>query len=206
MTTLLQLVLDGPDGACALAMAQELVDLVDALEVGPHLLRAEGPTFLTAVRETSPDRPLIGWAESETEAEALMAVGVEGLTIPATASDEVLSAIIARARRADRRLLLDLLNISDPVAHEARFKRLQPDLLKVPVDVNIQKVVAGLRKLDVSLAFSGDWSVAQVPWLLLYRPVALIAGSAVTSAPEPRRIIEATRARMAVTPMMSSFY
>ena len=206
MTTLLQLVLDGPDGGSALAMAHELVDLVDALEVGPHLLRTEGPTFLTAVRKTSPDRPLIGWAESEAEAEALMAVGVEGLTIPATASDEALSAIIARARRADRRLLLDLLNIADPVAHEARFKRLQPDLLKVPVDVNIQKVLAGLGKLEISLAFSGNWSVAQVPWLLLYRPVALIAGSAVTAAPQPRRIIEATRARMVVTPMMSRFY
>lgn len=206
MTTLLQLVLDGPDRGSALEMARQMADLVDALEVGPRLLRTEGPTFVTAVRDTGPDRPLIAWAESETEAEALMAVGVEGLTIPATASDETLSAIIARGRQADRRLLLDLLNLSDPVAHEARFKTLKPDLLKVPVDANIQKVLAGLRKLEIPLAFSGDWGVAQVPWLLLYRPVALIAGSAVAAAQEPRRIIEAIRARMTVTPMMSGFY
>lgn len=206
MATLLQLVLDGADRGSALEMVRHLADLVDAFEVGPHLLRTHSATFVMAVREASPDRPLICWAESETEAEALVAVGVEGLTIPAIASDEAISAIIARGRQADRRLLLDLLNISDPAAHEARLKRLKPDLLKVPVDVNIRASLAGLRKLEIPLAFSGDWSVAQVPWLLLYRPVALIAGSAVTAVPEPRRIIEAIRARMAVTPMMSRFY
>lgn len=206
MATLLQLVLDGADRGSALEMVRQLADLVDAFEVGPQLLRTHSATFVMAVREASPDRPLICWAESETEAEAVMAVGVEGLTIPAIASDEAISAIIARGRQADRRLLLDLLNIADPAAHEARFKRLKPDLLKVPVDANIRASLAGLRNLEVPLAFSGDWSIAHVPWLLLYRPVALIAGSAVTAAPEPRRIIEAIRARMTVTPMMSRFY
>jgi 3-keto-L-gulonate-6-phosphate decarboxylase len=206
MATLLQLVLDEPDRGSAIEVARQLADLVDALELGPQLLRAEGPHFVTTMRDTAPDRPLICWAESEAEADALMTVGVEGLTIPATASDEALSAIITRAREAGTRLLLDLLSISDPVAHEARFKRLKPDLLKVPMDVNIREALAGLRKLEIPLAFSGDWSVAQVPWLLLYRPVALITGPAVAAAPEARRIVEAIRARMAVTPMMSRFY
>ncbi|MFQ5801975.1 MAG: hypothetical protein ACE5JQ_03645 [Candidatus Methylomirabilales bacterium] len=206
MATLLQLVLDGPDRGNALEVARQLADLVDALELGPQLLRAEGPPFVTAVRDTTPDRPLICWAESEKEADALMAVGVEGLTIPATASDEALSAIITRGRQAGSRLLLDLLRSSDPVEHEARFKRLRPDLLKVPVDVNMREALAGLRRLGIPLAFSGDWSVAQVPWLLLYRPVALITGSAVLAAREPRRIVEAIRARMAVTHMMGRFY
>lgn len=206
MATLLQLVLDGPDRGNALEVARQLADLVDALELGPQLLRAEGPPFVTAVRDTTPDRPLICWAESEKEADALMAVGVEGLTIPATASDEALSAIITRGRQAGSRLLLDLLRSSDPVEHEARFKRLRPDLLKVPVDVNMRETLAGLRRLGIPLAFSGDWSVAQVPWLLLYRPVALITGSAVLAAREPRRIVEAIRARMAVTHMMGRFY
>jgi len=207
MATLLQLVLDGPDRGSALEMVHQLADVVDAFELGPSLLRTDSPTFVMALREASPDRPLVCWAETETEAEALMAVGVEGLTIPATASDEAIAAIIARGRQAERRLLLDLTHISDPAAHEARFKRLKPDLLKVPVDINIRASLAGLRGLEIPLAFSGDWGVPQVPWLLLYRPVALIAGSAaVTAVADPRRAIEAIRARMAVTPMMSRFY
>ncbi|MFB3074534.1 MAG: hypothetical protein ACE1Z6_05065, partial [Candidatus Methylomirabilales bacterium] len=68
------------------------------------------------------------------------------------------------------------------------------------------QALGDVDSLEIPLAFSGDWSVAQVPWLLLYRPVALIIGPAVAAAPEARRIVEAIRARMAVTPMMSRFY
>src|SRR3989304_3792971 len=124
MATLLQLVLDGPDRGGSLEMARQLADLVDAFELGPRLLQAEGPAFVNVLKGTVPDRPVACWAETEAGAQALRAGG----------------------------------------------------------------------------------SVAQVPWLLLYRPVALIAGSQVTAFPEPRRIVEAIRARMTVTPTMSHFY
>ncbi|MEE8229844.1 MAG: hypothetical protein V3R69_08270 [candidate division NC10 bacterium] len=206
MATLLQLVLDEPDRRVVLEMARQLAGLVDAFELGPRLLRAEGPAFVTAVRDTVPDRPLACWAETEREVEALLEVGVEGVTVPASLSDEVLSSVIARGREAGRRILLDLVSVSDPAAQDARLRRLKPDLLKVPVEINIREVLGKLRELEIPLAFSGDWSVAQVPWLLLYRPVALIAGSVVTTAPEPKRIVEAIRARMAIVPTMSHFY
>lgn len=206
MATLLQLALDGPDRAAALEMGRQLVDLVDALELGPRLLRAEGPAFVKAVREAMPGRPVACWAETQAEIDALLEVGVEGLTVPASLSDDALTAIIARGRKAGRRILMDLEDISDPEAEKARLRKLEPDLLKVPVGVNLRERLATLREVDISLAFSGDWGVAQVPWLLLYRPVALIAGSVITAASEPRRIIEAIRARMAITPAMSRFY
>lgn len=206
MATLLQLTLDGPDREAALEMGRQLVDLVDALELGPRLLRAEGPAFVRAVREAMPNRPVACWAETQAETEALLEVGVEGLTVPASLSDDALTGIIARGRKAGRRILMDLEDISDPVAEKARLRKLEPDLLKVPVGVDLRERLATLREVDIFLAFSGDWGVAQVPWLLLYRPVALIAGSVITAASEPRRIIEAIRARMAIAPAMSRFY
>ncbi|MFQ5847121.1 MAG: hypothetical protein ACE5IQ_05525 [Candidatus Methylomirabilales bacterium] len=206
MATLLQVVLDGPERGGALEIACELAGLIDAVELGPRLLRAAGPTVVGMVRDAVPDRPVACWAETEAETEALLEVGVEALTVPASLTDERLSAIIARGRETGRRVLLDLESVSDPAAHEARFRRLQPDLLKVPVEVNFREVVSGLRAQEIPLAFSGDWSVAQVPWLLLYRPIALIAGSVITGTREPRRIVEAIRARMAIAPTMSRFY
>lgn len=206
MATLLQLVLDQPDGGGALEIARQLVDLVDAVELGPRLLRAEGAAFVKAVRDAMPDRPLACWAETEAETEALLEAGVEGLTVPVSLSDEALSALIVRGREAGRRVLLDLLGLADRAVDTERWRVLNPDLLKVPVDVNLREVLERVRALGIPLAFSGDWSVAQVPWLLLYRPVALIAGPVVTGAAEPKRIIEAIRARMAITPTMSRFY
>jgi 3-hexulose-6-phosphate synthase len=206
MATLLQLVLDTPDGDGALMMARQLAGLVEAVELGPRLLRAEGAAFVEAVRKTMPDRPVACWAESEAEAEALLEAGVEGLTVPASLSDEMVSALIARGRKAGRRVLLDLLRLSDRAVEGDRWKVLKPDLLKIPVEVNLREVLARLREQEIPLAFSGDWSVAQVPWLLMYRPVALVAGSIVTGAPEPRRIVDAIRARMAIAPTMARFY
>src|SRR3989304_3526551 len=60
--------------------------------------------------------------------------------------------------------------LADPVAKQARFRRLKPDLVKIPVMVNLRGVMAELRDLEIPVAFSAGWSVAQVPWLLLYRP------------------------------------
>jgi 3-keto-L-gulonate-6-phosphate decarboxylase len=206
MATLLQLVLDRPDGGEVLEIARQLVGLVDAVELGPRLLRAEGAAFVKAVRDAMPDRPVACWAETEAETEALLAAGVEGLTVPVSLSDEALSALIVRGRAAGRRVLLDLLSLSDRAVEEERWRTLNPDLLKVPMDVNLREVLGRMRALEIPLAFSGDWSVAHVPWLLLYRPVALIAGPVVTGASEPKRIVEAIRARMAITPTMSRFY
>lgn len=206
MATLLQLVLDRPDGGGALEIARQLGGLVDAVELGPRLLRAEGAAFVKAVRDAIPGRPVACWAETEAETEALLEAGVEGLTVPVSLSDEALSALVIRAREAGRRVLLDLLSLSDRAVEEERWRALNPDLLKVPVDVNLREVLERVRALEIPLAFSGDWSVAQVPWLLLYRPVALIAGPVVTGASEPKRIVEAIRARMAITPTMSRFY
>lgn len=206
MATLLQLVLDQPDGGGALEIARQLVGLVDAVELGPRLLRAEGTAFVKAVREAMPDRPVACWAETEAETEALLEAGVEGLTVPVSLSDEAVSALIVRGREAGRRVLLDLLSLADEAVEAERWRALNPDLLKVPVDMNLREVLEQVRALGIPLAFSGDWSVAQVPWLLLYRPVALIAGPVVTGASEPKRIVEAIRARMAITPTMSRFY
>ncbi len=206
MTTLLQLALDGLDREAALEMGRQLVDIVDALELGPQLLRDDGPAFVRAVRDALPDRPVACWAETEAETEALLEVGIEGLTVPASLADDALTAIIARGRKAGRRILLDLEGVSDLVAQRVRLRKLEPDLLKVPVEVDFRERLSKLREVDISLAFSGKWGVAQVPWLLLYRPVALIAGSVITAAPEPRRIVEAIRARMAIATAMSRFY
>src|SRR3990172_3003998 len=82
MATLLQLVLDGPDRGGSLEMARQLADLVDAFELGPRLLQAEGPAFVNVLKGTVPDRPVACWAETEADAQALLEVGVEGLTAP----------------------------------------------------------------------------------------------------------------------------
>jgi 3-keto-L-gulonate-6-phosphate decarboxylase len=179
---------------------------VDAFELGPRLLQSEGPAFVNVLKNAVPDRPVACWAGTEADTQALIEVGVEGLTVPASLSDEVLSAIVSRCRHAGRRMLLDYGSVADPAAEQARVRRLKPDLVKIPVTVNLREIMTGLRDLEVPVAFGGGWSVAQVPWLLLYRPVALIAGSVVTAVPEPRRIVESIRARMTVTPTMSHFY
>ncbi len=205
MATLLQLVLDGPEGGALLGIAREVADLVDAVELGPRVLRAEGTAFVDAMRNAMPNRPLACWAESEAEAEGLLQAGVEGLTVPVSLSDDVLFALIARGRNAGRRVLLDLLSLSGRAIEAERWRSLKPDLFKVPVEANLREIVGTLRGLEIPLAFSGDWNVAQVPWLLLYRPVALIAGPVVIGT-EPKRIVEAIRARMAIAPAMRHFY
>ncbi|HEY4719621.1 MAG TPA: hypothetical protein VIH84_03470 [Candidatus Methylomirabilis sp.] len=202
MTTLLQLVLDEPGEGVSVEAALGLADLIDALEIGPRLLQVHGPPLVRAVRDAMPDRAVVCWAETADEATALLEAGIAGLTIPASLPDGTLKAIIAVGRRAGRRVLLDLKGGAEP----ERVMALKPDCVKVPVEVNVREVLGGLRPLDLPVAFSGDWSVAQVPWLLVYRPVALVAGPVVATAPEPRRILEAVRARMAITPTMSRFY
>lgn len=206
MTTLLQLTLDDPGTSSVFDLARRVGDLVDAVEVGPRLLQAEGAAVIFQLREIVPDHPVAVWAETVAEVEQFLEIGVEGVTLSASLPDPLLRELIPRIREAGRRLLLDLSEVSDPVVQGERWRRLQPDLVKVPVSANFREVVGPLGELQIPLAFCGGWSVAQVPWLLLYRPVALIAGGVITGAGDPRRAAEAIRARMEVTPTMRRFY
>jgi 3-keto-L-gulonate-6-phosphate decarboxylase len=206
MTALLQLALDAPETSRVFDVARQVVDLVDAVEVGPRLLQAEGPAVIAKIREIIPDRPVVVWAGTAAEVEQLLEVGVEGVTLSASLPDPLLLQVIPQIRGTGRRLLLDLSELSDPAAERERWTRLRPDLLKIPVGANFRDVVGPVAELQIPLAFCGRWSVAHVPWLLLYRPLALIAGGVITGAGDPRRAAEAIRARMEVTPMMRRFY
>src|SRR3970282_903338 len=132
MATLLQLVLDGPDRGGSLEMPRRLADLVDAFELGPRLLQAEGPAFVNVLRGTVPDRPVACWADAGADAPGLLEARVEGLTGPASLSDEALSAIVFGCRQAGRRMLLDCSSVADPVAEQARFQRLNPGPRQIP--------------------------------------------------------------------------
>jgi 3-keto-L-gulonate-6-phosphate decarboxylase len=206
MATLLQLALDTPETSSLFDVAGQVADLVDAVEVGPRLLRAEGSAVVAKLRETIPNRPVAVWAETVAEVEQLLEVGVEGVTLSASLPDLLLLEVIPRIRETGRRLLVDLSEVSDPAAERERWERLHPDLLKIPVGANFRDMVGAFAGLQIPLAFCGEWGVAQVPWLLLYRPLALIAGRVITGAGDPRRAAEAIRARMEVTPMMRRFY
>ncbi len=206
MATLLQLVLDEPETDGVFKATHQVADLVDAVEVGPRLLQVEGPAVIAKIRGVVPNRPVAVWAGTAVEVGQLLEVGVEGVTLSASLPDLLLFTLIPHIRETGRRVLLDLSGASDPATQRDRWKRLQPDLLKVSVDANFREVVGPLVELQIPLAFCGGWSVAQVPWLLLYRPLALIAGRVITGAGDPRRVVEAIRARMEVTPMMRSFY
>lgn len=206
MRTLIQLFLDMPDEQAALALVDEVVDLVDAVEVGRPLYRIGGPALARACHERAGGKPLILPYRPGESLSDLMEIGAAGLTVPGEGADEVTAARVEEARGRGLRVLLDLRSVMEPTEVVTKADLVRPDLAVLKVTPALGECAQAIGSRGVPLGLAADVDLARVPWLLSFHPRALLVGPLVSEAPKPRHMIEAVRARIDLAPSMRAFY
>ena len=148
----LQLALDFFDLDRALEVAEEAVrGGVDWLEVGTPLIKSEG---LNAVREFKRRFPgMVIAADMKTvdtgaaEVEAASKAGADVVIVLGVADDSTVREAVEAARRYGSKVMVDLLNVEDPVGRAKRVEELGVDY--VCVHVGIDQQMKGMDALDV---------------------------------------------------------
>jgi 3-hexulose-6-phosphate synthase/6-phospho-3-hexuloisomerase len=149
---ILQLALDFFDLDRALEVAEEAVrGGVDWLEVGTPLIKSEG---LNAVREFKRRFPgMVIAADMKTmdtgtaEVEAASKAGADVVIVLGVADDSTVREAVDAARRYGSKVMVDLLNVEDPVGRARRVEELGVDY--VCVHIGIDQQMKGMDALDV---------------------------------------------------------
>ncbi|MBI4362292.1 MAG: orotidine 5'-phosphate decarboxylase [Euryarchaeota archaeon] len=148
---ILQVALDVLELPRALQIAREsIAGGVDWLEAGTPLLKSVGMDGLRALKKEFPGRTLVAdmkvmdTGALEVEMAAKSGAGV--VTLLGACDDSTLADAVRAARKYGARVMVDLLNVPDPVARARQAEALGADCLCIHVGIDQQMV--GMSPLE----------------------------------------------------------
>lgn len=148
----LQLALDFVDLDRALEVAEEaLRGGVDWLEVGTPLIKSEGMDAIREFKRRFQGRVIVADLKTidtgAAEVEMASKAGADVVIVLGVADDSTIREAVDAARRYGSRVMVDLLNVEDPVGRAKRLEELGVDY--VCVHVGIDQQMKGVSPLDV---------------------------------------------------------
>lgn len=195
MRVYVQLALDFVNADRAIRIAQEAVDAgVDWLEAGTPLIKSEGLEVIRRLRDAVPGHVIVadmktmdtGSLETEIAAKA----GADIVCVLGAADDSTVVESVRAARKYGARVMVDLLNVRDPVARAVALERLGVDFVCVHVGIDQQmrgkdplEVVSRLRdRVSVPIAVAGGVTSESAPALVKAGASVIVVGGAITKA------------------------
>jgi len=212
----LQLALDFPSLAEALALLDRVADLVDIVEAGTPLILKEGIRAVAEIKKRYPRATVLADLKimdaGELEAGIGFDAGADIVTVLGASETVTVDRACAAARAASsvgsapRQVMVDLIAVPDVARRAAELAAARPDYLCCHAAYDVQgrggDPLADLARLrgasaagafQARLAVAGGITAARVPALLPYQPEVVVVGGAVSRAPDPRAAALAIR-------------
>jgi 3-hexulose-6-phosphate synthase len=124
--TKLQVAVDLLTTADALALTHKVAPYVDIIELGTPLIKAEGLSVITAVKNAHPEKIVFADLKTmdagELEADIAFKAGADLVTVLGTADDSTIAGAVKAAKAHNKGVVVDLISVEDKVtrAKEAR--------------------------------------------------------------------------------------
>lgn len=217
MKPVLQVALDFIDLKRALTLAGEAVKGgVDWIEAGTPLIKSEGLEAVRALKKQFPGKIIVadmktmdvGRAEVEIAAKAgASVVGVLG-----AASDETIKEAVAAARNYGAKVIVDLIEVKNPVARARDAERLGADYVGVHIPVDDQMkgktcldVVAKVAAaVSIPVSAAGGIHSGNAAAVVKAGASIIVAGGAITKAPDARAAVSRIKKAMNTGAAISS--
>ena len=200
--TALQLALDG-DMSSALDILERVHPFIGIAEVGTPLVFREGMNAVRQIRAAFPKLTLVADLKimdaGEAEADIAFSVGADRVTVMALASDATITGALTSARRHQKQVMIDMMQVTDPLARAKQLLALGCDLLCLHTAHDLQSAqaspyaqLAQLRAVlpAAGLAIAGGVKLLTLDHILPLEPQVIIVGSAITAAADPRQVVQ----------------
>lgn len=113
----LQLAIDLVDKAKALALLEQVVDLIDIVEIGTPLILKEGMTIVTEIKRKYPAIIVLADLKivdaGELEAHIGFDAGADIVTVLALAHDVTIQGALQQARTCGKAIMVDLISVTE---------------------------------------------------------------------------------------------
>lgn len=195
----LQLALDFANLAQALRVAQEAWESgVRRLEAGTPLIKSEGLEAVRRLRAEFPEATIVADMKvmdaGRLEVEIAAKAGADVIVVLGAASDATIMECIEAAKRYDAQIMIDLIEVPDPVERARRAQELGAALIGVhcPIDVQMRggDPLSVLREVaaavDVPIAVAGGLNSETAPQAIAAGASIIIVGGAIIKAPDAR--------------------
>lgn len=206
----LQLALDmlSTEEAINVAIATELS--IDIIEIGTPLLKHEGISVVRIMREQFPNKQILVDLKSmdvgKYEADFSFENGADIVTVLGVADDATIQGAILSARNNGKKVLVDLINVSDKIDRSKKSLEWGADYVGVHSGIDQQNKgespLNDLRLLSenniVSVAVAGGICPGTIDQIVDNRPEIVVIGGAITQANDPGAAAKKLKARLEV--------
>lgn len=138
----LQFAIDTLTTEHALALAAAAAPHVDILELGTPLIKSEGLSAVTAIKNAHPDKIVFADLKTmdagELEAEIAFAAGADLVTVLGTAGDSTIVGAVKAATKHGKGVVVDLIGVADKPARAKEVVALGAEFVEMHAGLDEQ--------------------------------------------------------------------
>jgi len=172
----------------------------DIIEAGTPLIKSEGLNAVRQLRKVCPNATILadlktfdtGWLETELAVEA----GADIVTVMGATDDYTIKDAVGAARKYHVKVMVDLMNLKDPLARALEVEKLGVDLVCMhvgissqtrerEVDQKIALVQNLVKSLKIPVSVAGGIKLEVVPQMVNAGAGVLVVGGAITKSANP---------------------
>jgi 3-hexulose-6-phosphate synthase len=193
----LQVAMDVLTTTDALALAGKVAPHVDIIELGTPLIKAEGLSAITAIKEAHPDKIVFADLKTmdagELEADIAFKAGADLVTVLGVAGDSTIAGAIAAGKAHGKGVVVDLIGVADKAARAKEVIALGAEFVEMHAGLDeqaeegftFQTLLNDGETSGVSFSVAGGVSITTIAAVQAAGASVAVAGSAIYSASDP---------------------
>ncbi|WP_416393963.1 MULTISPECIES: 3-hexulose-6-phosphate synthase [unclassified Curtobacterium] len=190
----IQFAIDTLTTEAALDLAAKAAPSVDVLELGTPLIKAEGLSVITAMKEAHPDKTVFADLKTmdagELEADIAFGAGADLVTVLGVAGDSTIRGAVAAAEKHGKGIVVDLIGVDDKAARAREVVALGAQFVEVHAGLDEQAeegftfstLLEAGEASGVPFSIAGGVNASSIAAVQASGAIIAVAGSAIYSA------------------------
>ncbi|AGA79748.1 3-hexulose-6-phosphate synthase [Echinicola vietnamensis] len=203
--TKLQVAIDLLKTADAIALATKVAPYIDIIELGTPLIKSEGLSVITAMKEAFPDKKV--FADFKTadagalEAEMAFQAGADYITILGATGDATISGAVEAAKKYNRAVVVDTIGVKDRVKRAQEVIKLGVEFVELHAGLDeqadpgysIQVLIDEASRAGVPVSIAGGVNLKSIEAVKKSGATVAVAGAAIYGAEDPAAAAKALK-------------
>ena len=201
----LQVAIDLLSTEDAIALATKVAPYIDIIELGTPLIKSEGLSVITAMKEAFPDKKV--FADFKTadagalEAEMAFKAGADYITIVGAVDDATISGAVTKAKEYNRGVVVDTIGVEDRVKRAQEVTKLGVEFVELHAGLDeqakpgysVQVLIDEASRAGVPVSIAGGVNINSIGDVKKSGAVVAVAGGAIYGAEDPAAAAKALK-------------
>ncbi|KQW05638.1 3-hexulose-6-phosphate synthase [Leifsonia sp. Root4] len=192
----LQFAMDTLTTENALALAKAAAPHVDILELGTPLIKSEGLSAVTAIKNAHPDKIVFADLKTmdagELEADIAFAAGADLVSVLGSAGDSTIVGAVKAAKKHGKGIVVDLIGVANKPARAQEVVALGVDFVEMHAGLDEQaeagftfsKLLRDGKESGVTFSVAGGINASTIASVQASGAAVAVAGGAIYGAPD----------------------